>query len=167
MASCYWVSQFIERIYFSRTREIENKLLPVEQKISFFPTAVSLNMGKNLNIFEYTASYWKNSSKAMAALSSDNHVIYLHVLQPNQCWKSATGEYTPLDQNYMYKGVIPLINNGYPELAKKIYYLKIAGVETFDATQVFKKMSLREIFIDDSYRYTDVGNQIVISEIAK
>jgi hypothetical protein len=167
LASCYWISEFIKKIYSFRIREIENRVLPVEQKISLFPTTLSSNIGKNFNIHEYTASYWQNSSKAMAALSRDNQALYLHVLQPNQWWKTASGEYRPLDQNHIYKWVIPLINDGYPILLKKMNSLKNDGIDTLDVTQVFHNKSLREFYIDDCCHYTDLGNQIIISEIAK
>lgn len=102
----------------------------------------------------------------MSALARDSGSHYLHVLQPNQWAHTVVGEYEPIDLDHIYKWVVSLVGQGYPQLQARGPNLAGAGVPVLDATAVFRGRAWREVYVDDCCHYTDAGNALLGSAIA-
>lgn len=166
LAACYAADNAIANLSAARAEKLESGARKAEEKTTLFPTAIHSVLEKNFDIFSYTAEQWAASSKAMADLVRPTGALYLHVMQPNQWWKAA-GNYQPIEKDHIYKWVIDLINNGYPKLVSRVPALAASGVAILDATNVFRSLPWREVYIDDCCHYTDKGNALLGAKIAE
>jgi hypothetical protein len=164
-ATCFVFRKTIAGLAGAKAAANQSEARPGEEKRTLFPTAIHSLLGKNFNIFDYTANQWASSSQAMADLLRPTGAVYLHVLQPNQWWQKH-GNYEPIANDHVYKWVIELINEGYPRMAAKVPGLAANRVSVLDATAVFRGQAWREVYVDDCCHYTDKGNDILGNAIA-
>ncbi len=167
LASCYVAARLVADLSGSRGEKLAAGIRASEDKRSLFPAAARSPMPADAAaIHRNTAAQWAAASRAMAAQARDAGSLYLHVIQPNQWWKAAAGEYEPIARDHIYKWVVPLIESGYPELVARAPELARAGVAVLDATAIFRGRASRDVYVDDCCHYTDAGNAMLGEAIA-
>lgn len=166
-AACFLASRLVADLAGRRGAKLDAGVRVGEDKRSLFPTAARSPLPADAGtIHRNTAAQWAAASRAMAAQAHDAGSLYLHVIQPNQWWKAAAGDYEPLARDHIYKWVIPLVESGYPELVARVPELAGAGVAMLDATAVFRGRAARDVYVDDCCHYTDAGNALLGEAIA-
>ena len=104
---------------------------------------------------------WSNSSLAMSGVLNAEKIPYFEFIQPNQYYStnrqfSADEKKIAFDEDSPFKE--PALK-GYPRLLPKISSLRAAGVQIFNAANVFDET--RDIvYLDNCCHYNDAGNEI-------
>jgi hypothetical protein len=166
-ATCYEVAQALAKLSRWRGERLRAGILATTDKQSLFPTARRIPEAPGFEIHRNTAAQWASASRSMQGVAAAAGSAYLQVLQPNQWWRQAAGDYEPIARDHVYQWVIPLINDGYPQLVARLPELRQAGIEVLDATGVFRGRPWREIYLDDCCHYTEAGNALLAEAIVE
>jgi hypothetical protein len=164
VASLYMLRKVAAGYHRYRQQVLLGKAREKLEEISWFSSKHRYTFGVNINLAEYTAERWCESSILMNRLMRDGGGVYLHVLQPDQ-WFKKSGNYVPKDPNHIYKWVIDPVNQTYPEFIKRIPELQKNGVDILDGTMVFKDHP--EVWVDDCCHFSDGGYEILFKLIAE
>lgn len=121
--------------------------------------------------FQLMASFWKQCSKMIDALSVNMKFKYFHFLQPNQHLAESKSF---SDDEKMFAGVKSnnpgdfnnIASNGYPYLINSGKELKNEGVEFEDLTMIFKNHK-ETIYRDPCCHINMLGNEIIAKKMAE
>jgi hypothetical protein len=164
IASCFTITKMAEYYHQFRHSALGSATRSDVEKVSLFPVIHRYTFDPDIDIYQYIADRWADSSLAMAKLMDGREAIFLHVLQPNQ-WYRKSGEYKPIDRGHIYKWVIDPVNRGYAAMIERLPRLKAAGVNVLDATLIFKDIN-NGIYDDDCCHYTKNGYDILFGVVA-
>ncbi|NJK38878.1 MAG: hypothetical protein HC835_06975 [Oscillatoriales cyanobacterium RM2_1_1] len=118
--------------------------------------------------YQQAADYWMKTSLLMQQTLSQNQIPYLHVLQPNQYWKTARKfgseeKKIAFTENSPYaKGV----EIGYPLLLKNVDQLTKSQVNILNATNIFDPIQ-EPVYIDNCCHYNPRGEKILSEFVAR
>ncbi|KAA3634801.1 MAG: hypothetical protein DWQ08_00020 [Proteobacteria bacterium] len=112
------------------------------------------------NVARRVSEHWEQSSRLMNETLSALGIPYLHVLQPNQYFKtgrhfSDNEKRTALDPDSPYR---PGVLAGYPQLIARVAGLAADGVRIADGTAVFDDLD-ESAYVDSCCHYTRPGEQ--------
>ncbi len=102
---------------------------------------------------------WSRSSRLMAEVCSENDIVYLHFLQPNQYVQGAhvVGPRTGDDAIYTDHPLRPSVEAGYPQLIDAGAALVRHGVDFEDLTGLFEGVD-QQVYCDACCHLNDRGN---------
>jgi len=118
--------------------------------------------------YEIAAKIWQQASEMLYAISKANHLIYIHVLQPNQYVEgskalSENEKKIAIDPNFKW-GIAA--REGYRYLISMGKELKHKGIPFYDLTMIFKD-STDDIYVDICCHFENKGNAIMAKNIAE
>ena len=122
------------------------------------PQNPRLALNQRLQMF---GSFWKASSKHIAALSQVYQFEYIHLLQPSQ-YVSKSKPFSPNELRVAFAEGITrtVVENGYRTLRRLGKELVSEGVSFFDLTAVFASET-RSVYVDSCCHVNALGNQIL------
>lgn len=124
--------------------------------------------GSPAETYMLMARIWRQASEMLYGLCRQQHIAYIHVLQPNQYVDGSK----PLTEHEKRTAIDPrnpwgrTAREGYPYLTKQGEELKKEGVPFYDFTMLFKETA-RDIYTDSCCHFGDEGNTMMAEEIAK
>lgn len=165
LAACHLTKRVLARLAHWRSERLAREAKEAPAPAGLFPTALRSRFDAPFDVFAYAADRWRDSARAMDALARAHGALFLQVLQPNQWWRDA-GDYRPIASDHIYGWVAEPVNRGYPALVARLAELRAAGVETLDATMLFKDVASRAAYADDCCHYTAQANELLAGAIA-
>lgn len=109
---------------------------------------------------------WQKGSEMLYAISQHYHLLYIHVLQPNQYVAGSK----PLSANEQKIAINPnhewgiIAKESYPLLIARGKIMKEKGFPFYDLTLVFKEIT-QDLYTDDCCHFGEQGNFIMGKEI--
>jgi hypothetical protein len=127
-----------------------------EQSYMQIPSVMALGEDE---AFEGMVALWSRSSIMMKQLLDQRKIPYFQFLQPNQYVKTQRvfGKEESAVAFSASSPFIPGAAKGYPLLLNEITKLKQAGVNVFNAVEVFDTIG-EPVYLDNCCHYNKVGN---------
>ncbi|MGL5081508.1 MAG: hypothetical protein ACRC8A_08470 [Microcoleaceae cyanobacterium] len=136
-----------------------------ESVIFFYPQDPDIPDGE---FYQQAANYWMKTSRLMHQTLSQNQIPYLHVLQPNQYFKTKR-EFGSEERKIAFIQDSPYeegIEIGYPLLLEHLEELANNQVNILNAVNVFDAIK-EPVYIDNCCHYNPKGEEILSNFIAR
>lgn len=109
---------------------------------------------------------WANSSLAMEQLLGQKKILYFHVIQPNQYFRTGR-QFSEAERKVAFgSNYEEGVRKGYPVLLSKVGNLEKAGVRIINAVSSLDEVK-DPVYEDNCCHYNKIGNEVFASYVAR
>lgn len=171
LATCYtfrWM--YVTYLMKGYLKDLErlNDPDPAPQEFSLVHFNRSDEPLSDSQIIPRSVDVWANSSLIMHNLLLAKGISYFHFVQPNQYY-ATNRQYTPAEKRIAFSGNSAFkegASKGYPELVSRVGDLRVAGINVFNAVNIFDHVP-EPVYADNCCHFNHRGNSILLAHIAE